>query len=83
MDSVEEGIANVEEDGGRMVLVPACLLPDAVPQGTVLTVRVERRADTSVVTVNVDREATNQAFDRSREQLRRPTGNDPGGDIIL
>lgn len=83
LDSLEEGIANVEEDGGRMLLVPAWLLPDGVREGAVLTVRVEQRADASVVTVQLDREATGRAFDRSREQLRWPTGDDPGGNIIL
>lgn len=83
LDSLEEGIANVEEDGARMVLVPAWLLPDGVREGAVLTVRVEQRGDASVVTVHLDRDATERALERSREQLRGPTGNDPGGDIIL
>ncbi|MBA3889506.1 MAG: DUF3006 domain-containing protein [Gemmatimonadaceae bacterium] len=83
VDSLEEGIAAVEEDGGRMLHVPAWLLPDGVREGQVLSVQVEQRTGTSVVTVQLDRDATERAFARSREQLRGPTGNDPGGDIVL
>lgn len=83
VDSLEEGIAAVEADGGRMLHLPAWLLPEGVQEGAVLAVRVEQRSGMAVVTVQHDRGATERAFARSREQLQGPTGNDPGGDIVL
>lgn len=83
VDSIEEGIAAVEEDGRRMLQVPAWLLPDGVREGAVLSVSRTGTGDAAVVTIRPDARATEDAYRRSREQLRGPTGNDPGGDIVL
>lgn len=83
VDSIEEGTAAVEQDGVHMIHVPAWLLPDGVREGAVLSVSREGARDAVVITVRLDSEATERAFRRSREQLRGPTGNDPGGDIVL
>lgn len=83
VDSIEEGIAVVEEDGRRMLQVPAWLLPDGVRDGVVLSVERTGVGDSAAVTVRVDREATARAYQRSRDQLRGPRGHDPGGDIVL
>jgi hypothetical protein len=85
VDSIEEGMAALEEEGGRVLRLPLWLLPEGVREGEVLTVsRVEDGRGGVVLTVRVDREATERALRRSREQLERtPPGNDPGGDIVL
>jgi hypothetical protein len=83
VDSVEEGIAAVEEDGARMLHVPVSLLPAAAREGDVL--RVSRRHEGAAVSlrIEVDRAATEEALGRSREQVSRLSRNDPGGDIVL
>ncbi|HEX2095481.1 MAG TPA: DUF3006 domain-containing protein [Longimicrobiaceae bacterium] len=85
VDSVEEGIAAVEEDGGRILRLPLWLLPEGVREGEILAVL--REGDTnrgSVLIVRVDREATERALRRSRVRMgQAPPGNDPGGPIVL
>ncbi len=83
VDGIEEGVARVEEDGERLLHVPLWLLPQDVEEGSVLRVGVEGGA-VRTVKVELDREATEAALRRSREQAaKRPTGNDPGGPIRL
>lgn len=83
VDSIEEGIAAVEEQGGRMIRVPAWLLPDGVREGDVVAVTREGGDGAAVLTFRVDREATERALARSREQVERLRSRDPGGDIVL
>ena len=82
VDSLEEGIAAVEEDGTRMLHVPAWLLPASAREGDVL--RVSRRDEGAAVSfrIAVDPAATQEALERSREQVSRFSGSDPGGDIV-
>jgi len=83
VDSIEEGVAAVEEDGARMLHVPAWLLPAAAREGDVL--RVSRRDEGAAASlrIEVDRAATEEALGRSREQVSRLSHSDPGGDIVL
>jgi Protein of unknown function (DUF3006) len=83
VDSIEEGVAAVEEDGARMLHVPAWLLPVGSCEGDVL--RVSRRDEGAAASlrIEVDRAATEEALGRSREQVSRLSRNDPGGDIVL
>ena len=83
VDSIEEGIAAVEEDGARMRYVPAWLLPAAARAGDVLRVSRRHEGASSTLSIVVDRQATDQALDRSREQLSRLSRTDPGGDIAI
>jgi len=84
VDSIEEGIAAVQEDGGRMVRLPLWLLPDGVREGDVLSVARREEDGAAVLTVRVDHDATERALERSREQVEKaPPGNDPGGHIVL
>jgi hypothetical protein len=83
VDSVEEGIAAVEEDGARLVRVPAWILPPGAREGDVLSVTRSVEDGASVLRVTPDRAATEAALRRSREQLGRAAPNDPGGDIVL
>lgn len=82
VDSIEEGIAAVEE-GGRVVHVPAWLLPDGVREGDVVAVVREEEGGEVTLTLRLDREATERALARSREQVERLRSRDPGGDIVL
>lgn len=84
VDSIEEGMAAVEEDGGRILHLPLWLLPDGVREGEVVAVTREETPGGVVLTVAVDREATERALRRSRAQVEgTPPGHDPGGDIVL
>jgi hypothetical protein len=84
VDSIEEGVASVEEDAARLVHVPLWLLPEGVRESDVLSVRREADGDGGVrLRIEVDRAATDGALERSREQLDRMGGGDPGGDIRL
>lgn len=83
VDSVEEGIAAVHQDDGRMVRVPAWMLPPGAREGDVLAVEHDSTDGASSIHVAVDRTATDEALRRSREQVRRALPGDPGGDIVL
>ena len=80
VDSIEEGIAAIEEDGARLIHVPLWLLPDDAAAGDVLRARREDNR----ITVERDDDARDEALRRSREQTRaRPNPRDPGGPIRL
>ena len=83
VDSIEEGVAAVEEDGARMLQVPAWVLPAAVREGDVF--RVSRRDEGAACTLRIepDPAATAEAQRRSAEQVGRLARNDRGGDILL
>jgi DUF3006 family protein len=82
VDSIEEGIAALEEDGDRLVHVPAWLLPGGAKEGIILSLERERTGrDTSVVRITIDDDATRDARRIAKE--RRRTGGDSRGDIAL
>jgi hypothetical protein len=84
VDSVEEGIAAVNDDDGRILHVPVWILPSGAREGDVLS--LARTADgdgACTVRIAVDRAATDEALRISREQVERRLPHDPGGDIIL
>jgi|GEM_PF-283399 hypothetical protein len=83
VDSIEEGVAAVEEDGARMLHVPGWLLPAGAREGDVLRVSRRDEGAASSLRIEVDRGATDEALGRSREQVSRLSKNDPGGDIVL
>lgn len=84
VDSIEEGIAAVEEDGAGMRRVPLWLLPEGVREGDVLSVRREEEGGAVVVTVRPDPAATERALSRSRAQVEgTPPQGDPGGHVAL
>ena len=83
VDSMEEGVAAVEEDGARMLYVPAWLLPRTVREGDVLRVSRRDEGAASLLRIEVDRAATQEALGRVREQVSRLARDDPGGDIAL
>jgi hypothetical protein len=91
VDGIEEGMARVEEDGARMLVVPAYLLPKGAREGQVLRVTRSESAGTKeasvTLTVRVDDAATADALARSRETVARASAQskrrDPGGDVAL
>ncbi|HEY4218611.1 MAG TPA: DUF3006 domain-containing protein [Gemmatimonadaceae bacterium] len=87
IDSIEEFVASIEVDGGKMITVPQWLLPDGARQGHVLVVHHDRPAHgiRSALTIEVDDAATKKALADSAAQVGKHTRqpNDPGGDISL
>lgn len=85
VDSTEEGLAAVLEDGETLRHLPLWLLPPDVREGDIVRVRAEPADGGALrLEVRVDREATGSAYRRSEEQVRDvPRSRDPGGDIVL
>ncbi|HEX8671122.1 MAG TPA: DUF3006 domain-containing protein [Longimicrobium sp.] len=83
VDSIEEGIAAVHEDDGRLLHVPASLLPDGTREGDVMTIEREPSTDSITLRLRIDRAATERSLAASRDQLARLRQRDQGGDIHL
>ena len=89
VDGISDGVARIEEDGERMITVPAYLLPAGAREGQVLEVTsaAGKDADTLVVTIAVDAEATADALARSKatmsSAMKQSKKRDPGGDVAL
>ncbi|MEO8334752.1 MAG: DUF3006 domain-containing protein [bacterium] len=87
VDSIEEGVARVEEDGERMISVPANLLPPGVTEGQLLRVTRAPDGDASVLTVATDPEGTAKAHRRSSgttaAAMAESKKQDRGGDVSL
>ena len=89
VDAIEEGVARIEEDGSRMITVPAYLLPPGVTEGQLL--RVVRAAGPMkgevVITIALDPEATAVALKQSKaamaSAMKASKKRDPGGDVSL
>lgn len=83
IDSINDDWVSIEIDGGQIVRMPVWLLPAGVREGDVYAVQCERETGRSVVTIVVDEKEKAQRLERSRRQVERKLGNDPGGDITL
>ena len=87
VDSIEEGIASIEVDGGGTITVPLSLLPSGTREGHVLRVNRSHSPDgrTSTLTLELDPAATERALEASARQVAKHAkqSNDPGGDITL
>jgi DUF3006 family protein len=89
IDALDEGVARVEEDGVRMIVVPRYLLPAGTREGQMLRVtREEGKSKESVtLTVALDAKATAKAMRRSKEitaaTLTESKKRDRGGDVAL
>ncbi len=89
VDSLEEGVARIEEDGARMITLPRYLLPDAVKEGQVVRVTWtgENAGNFLRLEVAIDDEATSAALERSRSTMaaamKASKARDPGGDVSL
>ncbi len=82
VDSIDEGIAAIEEDGERVVHVPRWMLPYGAREGSVLSVTRERGADGIVLRIEPDAAGEAEALERSRRQVESETG-DEGGEVVL
>ena len=88
IDSIEEGIARVEEDGHRMLSVPVAALPKGVTEGQVLrVVRETKGAEVVVTSATVDEGATAQLRTASQQATaaisKESRKRDPGGNVVL
>ncbi len=88
LDSIEEGIARVEEDGGRMISIPIHLLPVGVKEGQLLRVIRAPAADgTMGLTIAIDESGTRKAYRKSIETtaaaMAESKKKDRGGDVSL
>ena len=87
VDVIEEDSAAVEVDGRSITPVPRWMLPVGARQGDVLSVSHRREDVRSVLTIEIDRAATNAAYSASADQVA--TGQaasarrDGGGDVAL
>lgn len=89
VDSLEEDMARVEEDGTRMITVPRWLLPSGAREGQQL--RVTRSpgegAGSVSITVAVDDTGTAAALAKSKATMTSAMAaskqRDPGGDVAL
>ena len=89
VDSIEEGVVRVEEDGKRMLSVPLHVLPAGTTQGQILRVtrQLAENGDPIVRDVAIDTAATASALKSSARQTgsiaRKSLSKDPGGDVAL
>lgn len=76
IDTIEEGTASVELPDGKVITVPAAILPKAARAGQILR-----------VTIELDPAATRQARADSAAQVKKGRDasrkRDKGGDIVL
>ena len=83
VDVMDEDSAAVEVDGRQITPIPRWLLPSDAHDGDVLRVTHERGTSRSAIVIELDRDGTRAAFDRSRRQLADSGPGDAGGDIAL
>jgi len=89
LDSIEEGMARLEEDGERMITIPVHLLPPGVSEGQLLSVTRAPAPDRKsvVITIAIDDAGTAKAFRKSVETTAQAMAeskkHDRGGDVSL
>ena len=89
VDSIEEGVVCVEEDGTRMLTVPAHSLPAGTTAGQILRVtrNTAPNGDPIVIHVAIDTAATTAALQASARKTGRiateSLKKDRGGDVSL
>jgi hypothetical protein len=81
---VEEGVATVETEDGRLYEMPAWMLPAGARAGDRFDARVETVGGDAVrLQIQRDDEATARGRTGAAERLRRLTREDRGGDLDL
>ncbi len=88
IDSIEEGMARIEEDGGRMLTVPVAMLPTGAKEGQMLRVTMSEHGGESVpIRISIDHAATAAALKKSAattaQAMKNSAKRDPGGDVTL
>lgn len=74
IDAIEEGMASVEVEDGKMITIPRAALPKGAKPGDVITLDVDRAATKQAVVESAAQVA------KGREASKR---RDKGGDIAL
>lgn len=83
VDAVEDDVARLEAEDGRVFEVPADWLPEGLRGGDVLALTPMREAGRSLVAVRVDPAAREARLETARGRLERLRARDPGGDVEL
>lgn len=89
VDSIEEGMVRVEEDGTRMLTVPSHSVPAGTKEGQILRVtrKTAPNGDPIVVSIAIDTAATNAALKASARKTGQIAAEsrkgDRGGDVAL
>ena len=89
VDSIEEGMARVEEDGARMLSVPSHVLPPGTKEGQILRVTrtLATNGDPIVTAIAIDTAATSSALKSSAQRTAQVATEslkkDRGGDVAL
>jgi hypothetical protein len=87
VDSIQEGVARVEEDGEKMLNVPSELLPPGATEGQLLRVTRAPDGDHAVLTVTIDPTGTAKAHRKSIQTttaaMAESKKKDQGGDVSL
>jgi hypothetical protein len=87
IDGIEEGIARIEEDGGRIIHLPRSLLPSGAREGQILRVTSTPSQGRTELIIEIDEAATAAARAKSKAQtaatMAASRKRDPGGDVSL
>jgi len=84
LHGVEEGVATVETEEGRLFELPAWMLPDGARAGDRFDAQVEPAgADAVRLRIQRDEEATTRGRGEAAARLDRLTREDDGGDLDL
>ena len=89
IDSIEEGMARIEEDGGRMLTVPVAMLPAGAKEGQLLRVTMsqDHGGESVPISITIDLAATAAALKKSAattaQAMKNSAKRDPGGDVTL
>ena len=87
IDGIEEGVARVEEDGDRMIAVPASLLPPGAREGQRLRIARTAAKGSVTLTISIDEAGSDAELASSRAQTAAISAQsrkrDPGGDVTL
>jgi len=78
VDVIEDDAAAVEVDGRQITPIPRWLLPADAHDGDVLRVTHSRSGLRSTLSIELDRQATRAALQRSSDQLRHAPPGDTG-----
>ena len=87
IDSMEEGIARIEEDGERIISIPCYLLPSNAREGQILRVASKPGKGKTELSIEIDEAATAAALAKSKARsdatMAASKKHDPGGDVAL
>lgn len=81
IDRFEGDFAAVELEGGRMVDLPAWMIPVGARPGDVVRVQHETGPEGNAVRLTLDPGATAAGRKEAETRLRRLRRRDPGGDL--